>query len=157
MGAAAGHRHRPAAGAAPRDRAHVDAPSGRRARVFEIERDVGLPAFGDEVAAGDRNGLPASSSSPVRNTVMLAFFSVPAACMARSAATITAIPPLSSPAPGRAPSSPSRCPALERRIGLEHRVEMRDQQQPLAVPAAGVPGDEMAGAAGRRHVDPLRS
>ena len=46
-------------------------------------------------------------------------------------------------------------PALERRIGLEHRVEVRDQQQPLAPAAARVAGDEMAGAARRLHVDPL--
>jgi hypothetical protein len=39
---------------------------------------------------------------------MSAFFSVPAACIARSAATMTTIPPLSSPAPGPVAFSPSR-------------------------------------------------
>ena len=53
-------------------------------------------------------GDPVSSSSPVSTTVMSAFLSVPACCMARSAATITTIPPLSSPAPGPTPSLPLR-------------------------------------------------
>ena len=79
---------------------------------------------------------------------MLAFFSVPAACIARSAATITAIPPLSSPAPGPCASSPLRSQRWNGRIRLEHRVEMADQQQPLAAAAARVAGDDVAGAAG---------
>ena len=87
---------------------------------------------------------------------MLAFFSVPAACIARSAATITAIPPLSSPAPGPLRQIAFAGPALERRIRLEHRVEMGDQQQPLAAP--GCPmwrATRWPGAAGRLHVDPF--
>ncbi len=65
---------------------------------------------------------------------MLAFFSVPAACIARSAATITAIPPLSSPAPGPWPRSPLRCQRWNGEVRLEHRVEVADQQQALARP-----------------------
>ncbi len=53
-------------------------------------------------------GSPASSSSPVMCISICASFSVPAACMARNADTITTIPPLSSPAPGPTASSPLR-------------------------------------------------
>ena len=100
-------------------------------------------------------GLPLSSSSPVRTISMSASFRVPAACIARSAATITTIPPLSSPAPG--PSARVRPCGSKRwngRIGLEHRVEMADQEHPLAPAAALVGGDDMAGAAGLGHRDP---
>jgi hypothetical protein len=45
--------------------------------------------------------------------------------------------------------------ALERRIGLEHRVEMADQQQPPAAAVAAMDGDDMPGAAGLRHRHPL--
>src|SRR6185503_16015373 len=46
-------------------------------------------------------------------------------------------------------------PALERRIGLEHRVEMGDQQQPLAALAADMPRDQVPGATRLLHVDPF--
>lgn len=45
--------------------------------------------------------------------------------------------------------------ALEWRIRLEYRVEMADQQQPLAFAVALVRGDDVARAAGLRHRDPL--
>ena len=57
-------------------------------------------------------GSPLSSSSPVMWTSMFASLSVPAACIARRAATITVNPPLSSPAPG--PSASSLLPSLLR-------------------------------------------
>ena len=48
--------------------------------------------------------------------------------------------------------------ALEGRARLEHRVEVADQQHPLAAPAAprtgGMAGDQVTRAAGRGHVDP---
>src|SRR6185295_4769275 len=59
MSAMPGDRHRPAPGAAPRDRAHVDR-TGRplfSSEVLEIERGIGLLALGDKVAAGDGQGI----------------------------------------------------------------------------------------------------
>ncbi len=78
---------------------------------------------------------------------MSASFSVPAACIARSAAIITAMPPLSSPEPGPIAVIAAPFPALERAVGLEHRVEMADQQQPLAAAIALVRRDDVARAA----------
>ena len=53
-------------------------------------------------------GSPESSSSPVMWISISASFKVPAACMALKAATITTMPPLSSPAPGPSACSPLR-------------------------------------------------
>ena len=41
---------------------------------------------------------------------------------------------------------------LERAVGLEHRIEMADQEDVAAAPPMG--GDEMAGAPGLGHLDP---
>jgi hypothetical protein len=80
----------------------------RPGQPFEIERDVGALAGGDQVAAGDLDRVAAVLLVAGQDDLMSAFLSVPAACIARSAATITAIPPLSSPRPGRSPSLPLR-------------------------------------------------
>ncbi len=53
-------------------------------------------------------GSPASSSSPVRTISISALANVPAACIARRAASITTIPPLLSFAPGPTALLPSR-------------------------------------------------
>ncbi len=65
---------------------------------------------------------------------------------------MTTSPPLSSPMPGPVARLPARVEALERAVGLEHRVEMADQEDVAAAAAMG--GDDMAGAAGLAHVDP---
>ena len=158
MGAAAGHRHRPAAGAAPRDRAHLDRAIGTVVprEVFEIERDVGLSAFGDEVAA--RNGQRVAGILLVAGQE-----NRDVGILERSGGLHGAKrgddhrDPAFVVAGARAERAVGAVggPALERRIGLEHGIEVRDQEQPLAVPAAGVPGDQMARAPGRFHVDPL--
>lgn len=46
-------------------------------------------------------------------------------------------------------------PALERAVWFEHRVEVADQQHPLALAVPLVRRDDMTGPAGRLHVDPL--
>ena len=99
-------------------------------------------------------GEPGRSSSPVKTTMMSASRRVPAACIAlkrRDDHRIAALAVADARA-GGAVAVPRE--ALERRIRLEHRVEMADQQQALALPAAAVGGDDMAGAAGLAHVDP---
>jgi hypothetical protein len=68
--------------------------------------------------------------------VISAFFKVPAACIARPDAAIALA-----------------LPTLERAVGLEHRVQMADQQQLLAAP--GMARHEVTGPARRLHVDPL--
>lgn len=45
--------------------------------------------------------------------------------------------------------------ALERRIRLEHGVQVADHQDPLAASVTRVGGDQVAGASGSAHVDPL--
>ena len=45
--------------------------------------------------------------------------------------------------------------ALERRVRLEHGVEVADHQHALAAPVAAVGGDQVAGAPGGAHVDPF--
>ena len=81
----------------------------------------------------------------------------PAACIARSAATITAIPPLSSPAPGPCARLPSRTQRWNGKSGSNtvSRWAMSSSRLPRA--ASDVASDEMAGAARGLHVDPLRS
>ena len=46
-------------------------------------------------------------------------------------------------------------PVLERRIRLEHRIEVGDQEQPLALSAPDMARDQVPGAVRRAHVDPL--
>jgi glutamate carboxypeptidase len=46
-------------------------------------------------------------------------------------------------------------PALKRRVGLEHRIEVADQQQALGAATAGVPSDDVARPLGASHVDPF--
>ena len=86
--------------------------------------------------------------------MMSASRNVPAACIARSAAISTTSPPLPSPTPGAGGAVAVAGEGLERAVGLEHRVEMADQEDALAAPVAAVDGDDMAGAAGGVHVDP---
>src|SRR3546814_19488007 len=45
--------------------------------------------------------------------------------------------------------------SLKGRVRLEHRVEMADEKHALALPAALVGGDDMAGTSGLAPVDPL--
>ena len=86
---------------------------------------------------------------------MLAFFSVPAACIARSAATITAIPPLSSPAPGPCAWSPCGTQRWNGESGSNTVSRCAISSSRLPRLAARVARDEVAGAARRLHVDPF--
>ncbi len=86
---------------------------------------------------------------------MSACLSVPALSIARSAARITAIPPLSSTTPGPIALSPSRVNFWKGELRFEHRVDMRDQQHPLAAAIALMGSDEMPGALGFGQVEPL--
>ena len=131
MAAAAGGGDRPAVRAAPRDRAHVLARRARQLRQTLRNRARRRPACRPRSGRGGRRErVPASSSSPVRTTVMSALLSVPAAFIARSAATITAIPPLSSPTPGPFARLPLAGPVLERRVAA--RTPCRDGRSAAA-------------------------
>ena len=59
----------------------------------------------------------------------------------------------SSPASASAHRIRSGFESLEGAVGLEHRIEMPDEQQPQAT--SGPAGNEMARAAERSAVDPL--
>jgi hypothetical protein len=72
--------------------------------------------------------------------------------MARRAAMMTAIPPLSSPMPGPVARAAVALEALEGVVGLEDGVEVADQQDVAARTLMG--GDQVSGAAGFGHVDP---
>ena len=97
MAGAAVRAQRPARRAAPRHRAEVAAVLA--GEIFELERDVGArPASIRSRRATAIGARP--SSSPVSTISISASRKVPAACIARSAATITTMPPLSSPTPG---------------------------------------------------------
>ena len=78
---------------------------------------------------------------------MSARFSVPAAFIARSAETITAIPPLSSPAPGPVASSPFRDALIESIEELFLRAQRSGVIRPDAVPTDVAPIFGMMGVA----------
>jgi hypothetical protein len=75
---------------------------------LEIERHVGALAGGDQVAARDLDRVAGILLVAGEDDLDVGVFSVPAACIARSAATITTMPPLSSPTPGPSAVSPLR-------------------------------------------------
>ena len=81
--------------------------------------------------------------------------STPAAWSAFSACTMTTSPPFMSMTPGpRAVFVVEPLELLERAVGLEHGVEVADEQD--VRPGPGMVGDEVAGAVQRRAVDPAR-
>jgi hypothetical protein len=85
---------------------------------------------------------------------MSASASVPASCIARSAAIATTSPPLQSPSARADGAIALAGEALEGRIRLEHRVEMAAQEDALAASVAAMDRDEMAGPARLAHVHP---
>ena len=80
----------------------------RRARPSKSSATSLTRAAAIRSARAALSGEPGLSSSPVRTTVMSALFSVPAARIARSAASMITSPPFMSPTPGPSTTSPVR-------------------------------------------------
>lgn len=153
MAALGGHLDRPAVRAAPRRRAHVAPVLDHQ--PFEIERHVSPFAGLDQrpasdfdrasgillVAGQEHDDVGLSERSGALHRAQRGDDHRDPAFVVAGSRTLTLVS--------------AAGPALERRVRLEHRVEVGDQQHALAAPIPLVRRDEVAGAADPLEVDPL--
>ena len=153
VAAARGDGDRPVGRRTPRDRAHVEAAIARES--FEIERGVGALACRDQIGAGQRQRLARILLVAGENDFDVGARQCPRGLHRTQRRDHHHVAALVVADPG--PAHVRRIEHhvfLKRRIGLEHRVEVPDQQQPLAPRGTAMDRDQVARAPGLRHRDP---